>query len=89
MVYSVKQENLYDAMIEQNYSIQEEINNHIFCAAKADKDTMYFRQDTQKPDKDELLRSILREVNENGPKKHWNLIPKENILKGEPVLVLV
>ena len=50
---------------------------------------MYFNQATKHPDNVELTKAFIREVRLNCDKKHWNINPKEDSPKGNPVLYLV
>ena len=64
----------------------EEMTDPIAFAVKSDVDTMYFHQSMQQPDKAGLIRSIIIEFNGHFKKKKCNLIPKEDVPEGEPVL---
>ena len=50
---------------------------------------MYFNQATKHPDNVELTKACTIEVRLNCDKKHWNITPKEDPHKGNPVLYLV
>ena len=59
------------------YSSQEDMTDPIACLSNMEKDTMYFHQHLQQPDKEELLREIVKEVNGQCDRDHWKIITKE------------
>ena len=62
------------------------MTNPLAYLDKTNKYNMYFHQAMQQTDKEELLQDIIREVNEYYWKHYWELIPKEEIPKVEPIL---
>ena len=76
----------YEAMHQDDYREQDAMSDPIAYLAKSDPDTMYFDQAIRQPDRKEFINSIVREVNSHCDKKHWQLIPREQVPEGEPIL---
>ena len=72
--------------MEEYYSRQEDMNDLITYASKADEGTMYLCQAIQQPDKAQLSKAIIQEVNGHFEKKYWIIVPKEDVPEVNPVL---
>jgi hypothetical protein len=80
------EERYYDAMHEDEYRIQDKITDPIAFLAKADEDTMYFHQAMKAPDKKELVKALVKEMNDHVVAKNWELVPREDVPEGVRVL---
>ena len=68
-------ETYYDAMHEDNYSLQDAMMNPIAFLSETQEDTMYFDQAMKAPDCKEFIKACVKEVNNHIDQKHWELIP--------------
>jgi hypothetical protein len=50
---------------------------------------MYFHEAMQAPDAHEFVKAVKNEVNDHFECKHWELIPHEQVPKGEKILLAV
>jgi hypothetical protein len=69
--------------------LQNEMMNPIAFLSHANKDTMYFHEAMQAPDADEFIKAAVKEVNDHIERKHWELIPREQVPEGEKILPAV
>ena len=76
----------YEAMHQDDYLLQDEMTNPIAFMAHSNKDTMYFHEAMQAPDKDEFAKAVVKEVNDHIDHKHWELIPRESVPRGVKIL---
>eukprot|EP00957_Ditylum_brightwellii_P133687 10192844-Ditylum_brightwellii.AAC.2 len=53
---------------------------------QADPDTMQYHQAMKEPDKAQFIEAIVHEVNTHTERKHWSLIPKDQVPEGVKVL---
>jgi hypothetical protein len=91
MKESLEQENIafqtyYEALHEEEYLLQDRMFNPVAFLASTNKDTMYFHQAMKEPDRDEFKKAIIKEVNDHIERKHWELIPRHAVPKGEKIL---
>ena len=73
--YDESDEAYYDAMHEDNYSLQDAMMNPIAFLSKTQEDTMYFDQAMKAPDHKEFIKVCVKEVNDHIDQKQWKLIP--------------
>ena len=76
----------YDRMHEFDYEDQVSRDSPISYLAKTDQDTMYLHQAMQEPDRDRFIQAIIKEVNDHIERKHWELISRRDVPKGEDIL---
>ena len=76
----------YKAMHQDNYNIQDDMEDPLAYLAIYDPDTMYFDQAMKEPDRQEFLNAAIREVNSHRDLKHWKLLPLKDASKGQPIL---
>jgi hypothetical protein len=76
----------YEAMHEEDYLLQDEMMNPIAFLSQANQDTMYFDQAMKAPDSKEFIKAAIKEVNDHIERKHWELIPRNQVPKGIKVL---
>ena len=76
-------------MHEDNYRIQDEMEDPLAYRASSDPDTMYFDQAMKEPDRKEFINASIKEVNSHLKCNHWKLLPRSGIPKGEPILYSV
>ena len=73
-------------MHEQDYTNEIEMDAPITYLARTDKDTMYLYQALKQPDRDEFVKAVIKEMNDHIVRKHWELIPIEQVPEGHKVL---
>jgi hypothetical protein len=79
----------YDALHEDDYMLQDAMDNPIAFLAQADADTMYFDQAIQEPDCKEFIKACIKEANDHIDRKHWELIPRAEVPKDVKILPAV
>lgn len=82
----VEREQYYEAMHEDDYTLQDNMADPIAFKASTDPDTMYYHEAISAPDKDQFLKAIVDEVNAHIDGNHWKLVPRESVPKGEKIL---
>ena len=63
--------------------------NPISFAAIKNTDTFYYHQAMKAPDTNKFQKVVIKEVNAHVKINHWELIPREQVQKGEQVLPYV
>jgi hypothetical protein len=77
----------YDAMHEDDYKMQDDMTDPIaFLARTSDPDTMYYHQAMKQPDRKEFAKAVIKEINDHVERKHWELIPIEEVPENTPIL---
>ena len=76
----------YEAMHQDDYKIQDDMEDLLTCLASSDPETMYFDQSMKEPDRQEFLNASIREVNSHCELKHWKLLLLKDFTKGQPIL---
>lgn len=76
----------YDAQHEQELQLQDEMEHPLAFMASSNADTMYYDQAIRQPDAPEFVKAIIKEVNDHIEKKHWKLIPREEVPSDAKVL---
>jgi len=76
----------YEAMHEDDYRLQDEMTDPFAFLASSSPDTMYYDQAIRQPDREEFIKAIVKEVNDHIERKHWELIPRSQVPKSEPIL---
>jgi hypothetical protein len=76
----------YDVLHEEDFSIQDAMQDPIAFKASGDPDTMYYHQAMAASDKDQFLEAIVKEVNAHIENNHWILVPKSEVPEGTKVL---
>ena len=66
-------------MHEEDYVQQDEMEHPFAFLSTANKDTMYFDQAMKVPDSAEFANACVKEVNDHIERKHWRLIPREEV----------
>ena len=81
-------ETYYDALHEDDYSIQEEMADPIAFMAnkKGDPDSLYYHQAMAAPDKIKWQEAMLKEFRSHCERKHWVPVTKEDIPAGTKIL---
>ena len=62
-------------MHEEDYKIQEDIDNPIAFKASGDPDLIYIHQAMRAPDRRHFISAMIKEVEDHVQRKHWKLIP--------------
>jgi hypothetical protein len=69
----------YDAMHQDDYLLQDQMQNPIAFMASTNQDTMYFHQAMQAPDRDQFKKAVVKEVNDHIENHNWELFPREHV----------
>ena len=73
-------------MHEDDYKLQNELEDPIAFLDSAAKDILYYHQDMKAPDRDEFKRDIHKEFNDHTTHRHWELLPINQVPEGEKVM---
>ena len=76
----------YDALHQDDFKIQDELQDPIYFQAQLDKDTLYYHQAMKANDKKEFQRALKKEFDAHSDGKHWEIIPENNVPDDEKVL---
>ena len=57
--------------------------------ASSEPDKVYFDQAMKQPERKEYLNVAIKEFNIRCEQKHWKLVPRSEVPKGQPILDLV
>jgi hypothetical protein len=76
----------YDALHEDDYSIQDAMMDPIAFKASSDPDTMHYHEAMAAPDRAQFLEAIVKEVNAHIEHDHWELIPRSQVPEGTKIL---
>eukprot|EP00957_Ditylum_brightwellii_P172136 13104673-Ditylum_brightwellii.AAC.1 len=76
----------YDAMHEDDYRIQDQMQDSIAFKATTDPDMLYFHQAMAAPDKEDFVGTIVKEINGHIEKQHWRLMPQSQVPEGMEIL---
>ena len=82
-------ERYYDALHEEDFKLQDDMQNPISFVATSNKDTMYWHQAMKQPDAEEFRKAAIKEFNDHCERKHWVLIERSQVPKGRNVLPAV
>jgi hypothetical protein len=58
-------------------------------AASADPDTMYLDQALREPDREKFIEAMEKEIRDHEERKHWEIVRRDSLPKGTPVLPAV
>jgi hypothetical protein len=91
MIKSCEQSNVafqayYKAMHQEEYLLQDQMQNPIAFMASTNQDTMYFHQAMKAPNQDQFKRAVVKEINDHIENHNWELIPQEDVPKVITVL---
>ena len=76
----------YDALHQDDYLIQDDIQDPIYFQAQLDKDTLYYNQSMKANDKEEFQRAMKKKLGTHSDRNHWEVIPKCEVPDDEKVL---
>ena len=76
----------YEAMYEDDYELQDQMNDPIAFLATANKDTFYYHEAMKAPDRDEFLTAMQKEFDSHVEKEHYKLIDRDDVPEEEDVL---
>lgn len=83
---SPEDDDYYDVLHQEDYSLQDEMNDPIAFKASTDPDTMYYHQAMQAADSEAFLQAIVKEINDHIEGNHWGLIPSSSVPQGAKIL---
>ena len=84
----LRDEAYYDALHEDEYVIQKEMNDPIaFLAStqsksKGDPDTMYYHQAMAAPDREQFKAAMRKEFADHCTRDHWEVVTTKKVPKG-------
>ena len=76
----------YDALHQDDYLIQDELQDPICFQAQLDKDTIYYNQTMKVNYKKEFQIAMKKEFDAHSDRNHWEIIPKSEVPDDEKVL---
>ena len=76
----------YDVLHEEDFELQDRMNDPIAFKASSDPDTMYYHEAMSAPDRKEFLKAIIKEVNDHIDNNHWKLVLKSDVPKDVKIL---
>eukprot|EP00957_Ditylum_brightwellii_P043614 3306010-Ditylum_brightwellii.AAC.1 len=79
----------YDALYKGQYVQQDEMQQPLVFLCQLDPGTMHYHQAMKEPDWVQFIEAIVREINTYNNKRHWKLIPKDQVLEGVKILSAV
>jgi hypothetical protein len=83
-----RDEAYYDALHEDEYTLQREMDDPIafLAATKGDPDTMYYHQAMAAPDRKQFIEAMQKEFADHCTRDHWELVSKKKVPKGVRIL---
>lgn len=75
-----------DALHQDDYRIQDSMSDPISFMGLNEKDTMYFHEAMNAPDRDEFIKAIVKEVNDHIDGKHWEIMDEGDVPEGVEIL---
>ena len=79
-------DNYYDIMQKDDLRMQEDVLKTIDFTTIKNADNLYYHQAMKAPNAIEFQKGIIKEVNPNIERNHWELIPREQVPKVENLL---
>ena len=79
----------YEVIHQDNYKVQDSMQDPLVYLASSDPDTIYFDQVMKQPDRTDFMNAEIREVNSHCDIKHWKILTRKEVPKGQPILDLV
>ena len=79
-------EKYYDALHEEDFKLQDDMQNPISFVATSNKDTMYWHQAMKQHDAEEFRKAAIKEFDDHCERKHWILIERSQVPKDKNVL---
>ena len=76
----------YEAINENDYKLQEDMNDPITFLATTNKDTLYYHEVIKASDRDEFLNAMQNKFDSHVNKNHYKLIDRDKVPDGEDVL---
>ena len=75
----------YESMRQDDYKLQIELEDPIAFLASTTKDILYYHQAMEAPDRKEFQRAMHNEFNDHTARKHWDLIPIDQVPEAEKI----
>lgn len=76
----------YDVQHQEDYRLQDEMDDHVSFLVRSMGDIIYFHQATKAPDRRKFSEAIVKELNSHIENKHWEMIHKDEVSIGEKVI---
>ena len=81
-----EEQQYHEAMHQDNYKIKDDIQETLDYLASSDPDTMYFDQAMKQPHRKEFMNAEIIEFNSHFQLKHWKILLREEVPKGQSIL---
>ena len=89
VAYSAQYDEYYDVLHEDDYQLQDDMEDPIAFLASSSADTMYFHQAMKEPDAQQFRKAIVKEINAHIDGNHWELVPRSEVPEGARILPAV
>ena len=76
----------YEALHQDDFKLRDDLSDPIAFLATTDGDTLHYGQAMKAQDRDQFKRSMQKEFTDHNDGHHWDIIPIEDVPKGEKVL---
>ena len=76
----------YDVLHQDDYLIQDKLQDPICFQAQLNKDALYYNQAMKANDKGGFQKAMKKEFDAHSDRKHWEVIPKNEVPDDEKVL---
>jgi hypothetical protein len=83
------EDEIYEIFAHQEYDVQDRADDPIAFSATSDKDTMYWHQAMQEPDRADFLKAAVAEVKSHVDNKHFVLMERKDLPEDTKVLASV
>jgi hypothetical protein len=81
-----KEDEIYEILGDREYDIQDRASNPIAFSATSDRNTMYWHQAMQEPDKAEFIKAAVSEVKSHVDNQNFTLMRRDELPKSTRVL---
>ena len=86
IAFNTDYQTYYESMHQDDYKLQIELEDPIAFLASTTKDILYYHQAMKVPNRMEFQRAMHKEFNDHTARKHWVLIPIDQVPEGEKVM---
>lgn len=76
----------YEALHQEDYRLQDEMDDPIAFAAKDGEDTLHYGQAMRAEDRRDFIEAMVKEVEDHVRRKHWKIVHISEVPKGHKVL---
>ena len=86
IAFNAEHQTYYESMHEDDYKLQNELEDLIVILTPPTKDILYYRQTMKTTDRREFQRTMQKEFNDHSARTHWDLFPIDQVPEGEKVM---